>query len=96
MTVLIMMKDVKGMKEITLEDCKELQEKFKNFTKNAEQHTFPMLLMLDMMLSTTISQYEETGIDQASARSMFRSVLQVIGEDYSMYIDDYDRDDGGR
>ena len=84
------------MKEITLEDCKELQEKFKNFTENAEQHTFPMLLMLDMMLSTTISQYEETGIDQASARSMFRSVLQVIGEDYSMYIDDYDREDGGR
>lgn len=95
MTVLIMMRGVKDMKEITLEDCKELQEKFQDFTKNAEQHTFPMLL-LDMMLSTTISQYEETGIDQASARSMFRSVLQVIGEDYSMYIDDYDRDDGGR
>ena len=75
------------MKTITIEDCKELQNKFDSYTDTAEQHEFPILLIVDLKLRHTIEQYEEAGCidDQEQARAMFRVVLKIIGKDYSEY-----------
>ena len=82
------------MKTITLEDCHELEKKFREYTKTAEQHEFTLLLMIDMKLTQTLMNYESTGevVDQNSANAMFRVVLKVIGEDYSEYMEDNKHD----
>lgn len=78
------------MKTITLEDCHELEKKFREYTKTAEQHEFTLLLMIDMKMTQTLMDYESTGevADQNSANAMFRVVLKAIGEDYSEYMED--------
>lgn len=38
------------MKEITLEYCNELMEKFNKYKETAGQHEFPLLLAFDMLL----------------------------------------------
>jgi hypothetical protein len=75
------------MKTITIEDCHKLEKKFRKYTKTAEQHEFPLLLMVDMKMTQTIMDYESAGeiVDQESANAMFRVVLKTIGEDYSEY-----------
>ena len=80
------------MKEITLNDCLELQKSFNKYTKTAEQYEFPLLFMTDVRLCSTISRLEAQGLrakdilpDQAEARAMFRVVKKVIGEDFSEY-----------
>lgn len=77
------------MKEITIKDCIDLKDKFLKYTETAEQHEFPLLLMIHLKLDNTIEQYEREGqiTDQVDARAMFRVVLKIIGEDYSDYID---------
>lgn len=78
------------MKTITLEDCYELEKKFREYTKTAEQNEFTLLLMLDMTLTKTLMHYESTGdvTDQNSANAMFRVILRAIGEDYSEYMEE--------
>lgn len=77
-------------KEITLEDCLQLQERFKKYCETAEQHEFGILFIVDMKLGATIQVYKRSGEvkDQKNARAMFRSVLKVIGEDFSEYMED--------
>ena len=66
------------MSEIKLEDCKLLYEKFKKYCDNAEQHQFPMLMMIELKLNETIKNIEKVSQDELS--SMFRVVNKIIGE----------------
>lgn len=74
-------------KEITVQDCDELYDKFKKYTETAEQHEFPRLAMIHFKLKKTLAQIHTSGIvkDQKEARAMFRVVLKTIGEDASAY-----------
>lgn len=77
------------MKKITLEDCKNLQKKFKAYTEHAEQYEFIPLAMIDVRMEATIKGIEKFPnlIDekQDDLNAMFRVVLKAIGEDYSEY-----------
>jgi hypothetical protein len=74
-------------KEITLQDCEDLYKRFEKYTETAEQHVFPRLLMVHMMMNRTMSRLRMTGKveDQKDARAMFRVVLATIGADNSEY-----------
>lgn len=74
-------------KEITIKDCEELQEKFKRYCVTAEQHEFPMLIILNVKMDSTINHIKTVGriLNQKNVRAMFRAVLKFIGEDYSIY-----------
>jgi hypothetical protein len=77
------------MKQITLEDCKQLQGKFKKYCETAEQHQFGLLLMVDMMMEKTIRSLERgEQTTQKNLCAMFRVVLRTMGEDYSQYVVD--------
>lgn len=80
--------------ELTLADCEELYAKFIAYTETAEQHEFAMLALVNMALDVTMLHLREGGgvRDQKEARAMFRVVLQVIGEDFSEYME---IEDGG-
>ena len=76
------------MKEITIEDVFELKEKFDKYLITAEQHEFVILTMIDLKLNNTIKMIQSNNNeikDQKEARAMFRTILKVIGEDYSEY-----------
>lgn len=77
------------MKKITLEDCKNLQKKFKEYTHHAEQHEFVSLIMIDVKLEATMEALERfpdlIDKNQDNLNAMFRVVLKAIGEDYSEY-----------
>lgn len=77
-------------KEITLQDCEDLYKRFEKYTDTAEQHEFPRLLMVHMMLNKTMVRLRMTGKveDQKDARAMFRVVLATIGENNSEYEED--------
>lgn len=77
------------MKEITLEDVRELRKQFDAYTETAEPYEFPFLLLIDIKFATTLKQYEETGVidNQKEARAMFRVVLKTIGGDPSEYAE---------
>lgn len=79
------------IKEITLEDVKNLRKQFEKYTQTAEQCEFPLLVTIDMRMQSTMEAYEKAGkvTDQQDARAMFRVVLQVIGGDYEQYVDGY-------
>ena len=62
---------------ITLDECLELQRKFKKYCETAEQHEFPLLMLLDIKMEHTIRNFENTSQDELS--SMFRVVSQVMG-----------------
>ena len=76
-----------SVKEITVNDCLNLQKKFEKACQNAEQGNFALLLMIDFMLTQTINEVVKQGKveDQKEARAMFRSVLRVLGEDPTPY-----------
>ena len=78
------------MKNITIEDCHELERKFRDYTKIAEQHEFPMLLAMEMRLIVTIDTWEKAGevTDQQNANAMFRVILRMIGEDCTEYLEE--------
>ena len=38
------------MKEVTLDYCNELMDKYNSYKEIAEQHQFPLLLLMDTML----------------------------------------------
>lgn len=75
------------MKEITVQDCVQLREKFLKYCDTAEQHQFPMLAMINVKLDSTLDviQRENKVTNQKEARAMFRVVLKIIGEDFSEY-----------
>lgn len=75
------------MKNITIEDCENLRKQFLTFCESAEQHQFPMLFIMHMKLDESIDRMKAAGsvTDQKEARSMFRVILKVIGQDYSEY-----------
>lgn len=83
------------MKEITLEDVRELRRRFDAYTETAEPQEFPLLLMIDIKFTATLKQYEETGVidDQKEARAMFRVVLRIIGGDPSEYAEAQNAED---
>ena|GEM_PF-3591123 len=77
------------MKEITVQDCLELKEKFTKYCDTAEQHQFPMLAMVNIKLDATLAHIEKVNKveNQKEARAMFRVVLKIIGEDFSEYLE---------
>ena len=74
------------MPEISVTDCEQLYQKFLNYTETAEQHEFPLLAMVNLMLDAT--RLRGWVMPQSEARAMFRTVLRVIGEDFSQYEED--------
>lgn len=72
------------MQEITMADCRELYNRFTQYTETAEQHEFAKLAMINMMLDTTMANWSDP-INQKEARAMFRVVLGAIGGDITSY-----------
>lgn len=77
-------------KEITVKDCEELVQKFIAYTETAEQHEFPILIIIQTKLYKTMREISKARevTDQKEARAMFRVVLKAIGEDASEYRED--------
>ena len=77
----------KNAKIITVEDCVELKKKFEKYCETAEQHEFPLLLMVQMKLEHDVERIVNEGEveDQKETRAMFRTVLSIIGENTSEY-----------
>ena len=75
------------MKTITIEDCRNLKNKFEQYCETAEQWEFVPLTILQMKLDKTLEAIEKDGMikDQKEARAMFQTILLVIGEN----ADDY-------
>ena len=75
------------MKEITHNDILQLRHSFKEYCNTAEQHQFPILLMIDINMQRTLRYYQNPNraIDQGNMNAMFRAVLKVMGKDYSAY-----------
>ena len=75
------------MKTITIEDCRNLKDKFERYCETAEQYEFVPLTILQMKLYKTLETIEKDGLvkDQKEAKAMFQTILLVIGEN----ADDY-------
>ena len=75
------------MKIITIEDCRNLKNKFERYCETAEQWEFVPLTILQMKLDKTLETIEKDGMvkHQKEARAMFQTILLVIGEN----ADDY-------
>ena len=78
------------MKNITIEDCRNLKNKFERYCKTAEQYEFVLLAFLQAKLNKTLATIEKDGLikDQKEARAMFQTILLVIGEN----ADDYEEE----
>lgn len=68
-------------KDITLDECKQLHDKFLKFADRAEQHSFLQLFHIDLMMEHSIKKWEDEGVNQEEARSMFRVVNTFMGEE---------------
>lgn len=77
------------MKTITIEDCRNLKNKFERYCETAEQHEFVLLTILQMKLDKTLGIIEKDKAikDQKEARAMFRTILLVIGENADDYAE---------
>ena len=76
------------MKEISIEDVFKLKEKFDKYLTTAEQHEIIILAIIDLKLNNTIKTIQSNNNeikDQKEARAMFRTILKVMGKDYSEY-----------
>ena len=75
------------MKIITIEDCRNLKNKFERYCETAEQYEFVLLVILQTKLDKTLETIEKDGEikDQKEIRAMFRTILRIIGEN----VDDY-------
>ena len=65
-------------KQITLSDCQELYNKFIEYTETAEQHEFPILAQIQIMMEASLKKWQEP-LNQAEAAAMFRVVKKVTG-----------------
>ena len=65
-------------KQIILSDCQELYNKFIEYTKTAEQHEFPILAQIQLMMEASLKKWQDP-LDQSEAAAMFRVVKKVTG-----------------
>ena len=65
-------------KQITLSDCQELYNKFIEYTETAEQHEFPILVKLQLMMEASLKKWKDP-LNQAEASAMFRVIKKVTG-----------------
>ena len=65
-------------KQITLSDCQELYNKFIEYTETAEQHEFPILAQIQIMMEASLKKWQDP-LDQSEAAAMFRVVKKVTG-----------------
>ena len=65
-------------KQITLSDCQELYNKFLTYTETAEQHEFPILVKIQLMMEASLKKWENE-VDQKEAAAMFRVVKKCTG-----------------
>lgn len=73
--------------DITMKDCRDLYQRFLNYTKTAEQHEFVRLAMIHQMLDRTMAAWSDP-INQKEARAMFRVVLGHTGGDITPYLEE--------
>ena len=64
--------------KITLSDCQELYNKFIEYTETAEQHEFPILAQIQIMMEASLKKWQDP-LNQAEAAAMFRVVKKVTG-----------------
>ena len=64
--------------KITLSDCQELYNKFIEYTETAEQHEFPILAQIQLMMEASLKKWQDP-LDQSEAAAMFRVVKKVTG-----------------
>lgn len=78
------------MRDITLQDVRDLRARFDQYLQTAEQHQFALLVMVDGKFRNTLKHYEEIGQvdDQKDANAMFRVVLKTMGQDFSEYMEE--------
>ena len=78
------------MRDITLQDVRDLRERFDQYLQTAEQHQFALLVMVDGKFRNTLKHYEKIGQvdDQKDANAMFRVVLKTMGQDFSEYMEE--------
>ena len=65
-------------KTITLKDCQTLYNKFIAYTETAEQYQFPLLVKLQLMMETSLKQWEKE-VNQKEAAAMFRVIEKCTG-----------------
>ena len=65
-------------KQIALSDCQELYNKFIEYTETAEQHEFPILAQIQIMMEASLKKWHDP-LNQAEAAAMFRVVKKVTG-----------------
>lgn len=65
-------------KQITLSDCQNLYNKFIEYTETAEQHEFPILAKLQLMMEASLKKWQDP-LNQAEAAAMFRVIKKVTG-----------------
>ena len=65
-------------KQIALSDCQELYNKFIEYTETAEQHEFPILAQIQIMMEASLKKWQDP-LNQAEAAAMFRVVKKVTG-----------------
>lgn len=62
--------------KITLSDCQNLYNKFIEYTETAEQHEFPILAQIQLMMEASLKKWQDP-LNQAEAAAMFRVVEKV-------------------
>ena len=77
------------MKTITIEDCRNLKNKFERYCEIAEQYEFVLLVILQTKLDKTLETIEKDREikDQKEIRAMFRTILRIIGENVDDYVE---------
>lgn len=65
-------------KQIVLSDCQELYNKFIEYTETAEQHEFPILAQIQIMMEASLKKWQDP-LNQAEAAAMFRVIKKVTG-----------------
>jgi hypothetical protein len=65
-------------KTITIEDCRNLYNKFIVYTETAEQHEFPILAKAQLMMEASLKKWESE-VDQKEAAAMFRVIKKITG-----------------
>ena len=64
--------------KITLSDCQELYNKFIEYTETAEQHEFPILAQIQIMMEASLKKWQDP-LNQAEAAAMFRVIKKETG-----------------
>ena len=80
------------MKQITVDDCYELENEFRTYCETAEQHEFFALIIINSQLGPSVKEFAEESengivLDQKAANAMFRVVLRVMGKDFFEYME---------